>query len=402
MSTQPLYTYGYVQYSNPQPVRPNEEQPGTSWTSMPIPSWNPCDTTMSTHHIVVPTPPLSPSASSEGWAWRAQSFQLQAQGHIQPQSSHGGQAHYSAQPPSPFSTQYPAQSQYAAHLQSVSYPPYPGQPQYSGAYQHTLQLQQAFQLQQPLQAQQPLQSQQSFQLQQSVQPQQPVQPQFQSPPVQPVQPAYEQRPPSQPRPRSRSRPRTPARSRRTPEPPLYFYDRNEDYYEFTNFAPFPVWHGGNQYPTSEHLFQAHKFLENDPHLAERIRQQPTPRAALQEATRNRPSQRKDWFHVNIAFMDGILEAKFTQHQGLRELLLSTGNRELIEDSPVDAFWGCGADRKGKNELGKCLMRLRAKFRENDREHERREWHREEDRQNDMLVDVASPTRALPETRFQGY
>ena len=33
-------------------------------------------------------------------------------------------------------------------------------------------------------------------------------------------------------------------------------------------------------------------------------------------------------------MDQILHAKFMQHDDLREKLLETGNRELIEDSPV--------------------------------------------------------------------
>ena len=40
---------------------------------------------------------------------------------------------------------------------------------------------------------------------------------------------------------------------------------------------------------------------------------------------------------------------------------------------IDAFWGYGADKQGKNELGKALVRLREKLRANpgfyaDREH----------------------------------
>lgn len=34
----------------------------------------------------------------------------------------------------------------------------------------------------------------------------------------------------------------------------------------------------------------------------------------------------------------------------------------MQDSDKDAFWGVGADRKGRNELGKCLERLRTKLR----------------------------------------
>ncbi|EKM52565.1 uncharacterized protein PHACADRAFT_149312 [Phanerochaete carnosa HHB-10118-sp] len=144
--------------------------------------------------------------------------------------------------------------------------------------------------------------------------------------------------------------------------PIFFYDRGQPYYEFTNFSPHSVWYDGKEYPTSEHLFQAHKFFNKAPHLAETIRMQPTSRAALEEARRLRRLQRSDWLKVNIHCMDAVLEAKFTQHPRLRSMLLSTGDRELVEASPVDAFWGYGADKQGRNELGKALMRLRQQFR----------------------------------------
>jgi hypothetical protein len=88
------------------------------------------------------------------------------------------------------------------------------------------------------------------------------------------------------------------------------------------------------YPTAEHLFQAHKFLPHRPDLAEYIRAMPTPRMALQEASRLRPYVRPDWFDVNVGIMDVVLENKFRQHAHLTELLRGTGKRELVEDSPV--------------------------------------------------------------------
>ena len=53
-----------------------------------------------------------------------------------------------------------------------------------------------------------------------------------------------------------------------------------------------------------------------------------------------------------------LQAKFTQHKDLKELLLSTKNRELVEHSPYDSYWGDGGDGSGKNKLGILLMKLR--------------------------------------------
>lgn len=143
---------------------------------------------------------------------------------------------------------------------------------------------------------------------------------------------------------------------------ILFYHRGQPYYEFTNFSPHEVVFEGRTYPTAEHLFQAHKFLPTYPQLAERIRELPSSRAALQEATRLSEYRRKDWFDVNITVMDTVLEAKFTRHSYLRRMLLGTGDSVLIENSPIDAFWGVGQDGKGRNELGKALMRLRDKLR----------------------------------------
>jgi predicted NAD-dependent protein-ADP-ribosyltransferase YbiA (DUF1768 family) len=74
-------------------------------------------------------------------------------------------------------------------------------------------------------------------------------------------------------------------------------------------------------------------------------------------------------------MDEALFHKFTQHSDLQAELLGTGDAELIEVDPIcvftfnllmavqdsdkDAFWGVGPDGQGRNELGKCLERLRA-------------------------------------------
>ncbi|KAF8546463.1 DUF1768-domain-containing protein [Imleria badia] len=142
-------------------------------------------------------------------------------------------------------------------------------------------------------------------------------------------------------------------------PKVLFYDKHKPYYEFTNFSPHEVVYEGRRYPTSEHLFQAFKFLDGHPQIAERIRTcGPKPVSAFDEAHRHKTAVRSDWSQVHVSKMETVLKLKFTQHRHLKQMLLDTGDAELVEDSPRDWFWGIGADGTGNNELGKALMRLR--------------------------------------------
>ncbi|QSS51338.1 hypothetical protein I7I53_06636 [Histoplasma capsulatum var. duboisii H88] len=68
--------------------------------------------------------------------------------------------------------------------------------------------------------------------------------------------------------------------------------------------------------------------------------------------------------------------KFTQNSQLKEELLATGDRELVEASPRDRIWGvgfgaknAGARRKhwGLNLLGRALMEVRERIRKEDEE-----------------------------------
>jgi len=161
-----------------------------------------------------------------------------------------------------------------------------------------------------------------------------------------------------PVPHRRGSPRTPTRAR------ILFYNKTDPHYGFTNFSSHPVFYDNKRYPTSEHLFQSFKFQPHRPRLAEHIRTcSERPSVAFSEARRFQPEVRSDWKDVNIQMMDLALWHKFTQHESLKKELLATDDAELVEDSDKDAFWGVGADRRGRNELGKALERLRTKLRE---------------------------------------
>jgi hypothetical protein len=63
-------------------------------------------------------------------------------------------------------------------------------------------------------------------------------------------------------------------------------------------------------------------------------------------------------------MEELLRAKLSQHEKTRRLLLETGDKQLIENSAVDYYWGIGADGTGRNTLGKLWMKLRSELQEN--------------------------------------
>ena len=144
--------------------------------------------------------------------------------------------------------------------------------------------------------------------------------------------------------------------------PIYFYNKDEKYYEFTNFFPSPIELDGREWPTTEHYFQAQKFVGTS--LVEVIRQKKWTRDVFEftHKTDLTCQRRKDWDKVKIHIMKKALMAKFTQHDNLRQLLMDTEGRKLVERSPYDTFWGDGGDDSGKNQLGKLLMEVREELR----------------------------------------
>jgi ribA/ribD-fused uncharacterized protein len=68
-----------------------------------------------------------------------------------------------------------------------------------------------------------------------------------------------------------------------------------------------------------------------------------------------------WGEQKCGVMYTAVQQKFLTHHNVQLVLLNTGNQEIVEDSPVDYFWGCGGDRSGINHLGKILMRIRAEL-----------------------------------------
>ena len=141
---------------------------------------------------------------------------------------------------------------------------------------------------------------------------------------------------------------------------IKFYSSRGNYGCFSNFSKHPVKLNGLVWPTSEHYYQAMKFVGTKHET--KVRKAKGPMAAATMGRDRKNPLRGDWESVKDSVMYDVLMAKFTQHKDLKEILLSTGDAQLIEDSPVDYYWGCGAKGNGKNMLGVLLMRLRDSFR----------------------------------------
>lgn len=144
--------------------------------------------------------------------------------------------------------------------------------------------------------------------------------------------------------------------------PIRFFSRGDAYSELSNFAPFGFDEGGLHWPTVEHYFQAQKFEgPGAPEYREQIRLARSPRAAKALGRSRGFPIRPDWDSVREDVMRYALERKFADPR-LRALLLGTGDRPLVEDSPYDRYWGAGRDGRGKNRLGVLLMELRDRLR----------------------------------------
>ncbi len=73
-------------------------------------------------------------------------------------------------------------------------------------------------------------------------------------------------------------------------------------------------------------------------------------------------------------------AKFTQHEDLREQLLATGDKIIVEASPTDCVWGIGMscddprvtdpkNWRGTNWLGEAIMAVRSQIKSESAENE---------------------------------
>lgn len=143
---------------------------------------------------------------------------------------------------------------------------------------------------------------------------------------------------------------------------------------FSQWFPAPFEVDGESYATAEHFMMAEKaHLFGDVAVRERVLAAGSPAQAKKLGRLVKGFDDALWERERFAIVVRANEAKFAQNPAMRDYLLGTGERVLVEASPVDRIWGTGlaaddpaADDpsrwRGLNLLGFALMEVRARLR----------------------------------------
>ena len=151
-----------------------------------------------------------------------------------------------------------------------------------------------------------------------------------------------------------------------------FLKTKEKFGGLSNMAGgYPLAVNGVKIRTSEALYQACRF-PHVPELQREIIAQRSPMTAKMKSKPHRPNSRPDWEQVKVKVMRWCLEVKLAQNwDSFSDLLLSTGDRHIVEHSRRDDFWGAKPvddyTLSGVNALGRLLMELREKVKEHPQE-----------------------------------
>ncbi len=133
----------------------------------------------------------------------------------------------------------------------------------------------------------------------------------------------------------------------------------DKYFFLSNFYLCKIKIDGVEYSSGEAAFQAQKCVDKE-EKARFVELTPLLSKKFGKSVKLRP----DWEKVKVDIMTEVVRAKFTQNTDLAEKLIATGDAELIEGNHWrDYFWGM-CNGKGKNNLGKILMKIREELKQN--------------------------------------
>lgn len=149
---------------------------------------------------------------------------------------------------------------------------------------------------------------------------------------------------------------------------------DQPYGSFSQWAPSRISFQGSKFVNAEQAMMAAKasmFMDFGTLI--QIMECVNPRSVKALGRQVRNYNEDIWDAVRLAIVTEINYAKFNQNPNLKELLLSTGNKIIVEASPYDRIWGiglapdhpdaCTPDKwQGENLLGQALMIVRDRLR----------------------------------------
>lgn len=139
---------------------------------------------------------------------------------------------------------------------------------------------------------------------------------------------------------------------------------------FSQWYESPFSQDGITYETAEHYMMAEKAnLFNDGEAFTKIIEAKAPAKAKKLGREISSFDDQLWLKHRFDIVEKANFLKFSQNPELKEFLLNTKNRILVEASPVDPIWGIGIANdhpdvenpkrwKGLNLLGFALMQVR--------------------------------------------
>lgn len=118
---------------------------------------------------------------------------------------------------------------------------------------------------------------------------------------------------------------------------------------------------GARYTSMEQFFAKRKQEHLAPGDLDAAREIMRASPGRAKAIARRLKFKDSWNEVAEAVMAEGLAYKFGQNRALRDVLVSTYPKRLIEENPRDAIWGAGPTGNGQNKLGRLLAKERSKY-----------------------------------------